>query len=259
MAKGDKAKVQNSIDSQYGRAQNELENYRQNELLQNQADQNRYSRVADWTERQLPEQMGQWQNFATTGGFSPEDIANIRARSVSPIRAMYSNALANLTRQKALTGGYSPNAPAAYAQMMRQQSANAADASTNAEAMIAELLQRGKLSGLQGMNQLYGETPGAMATAGNIRNVTNQQLLGYQGLQNDIAKNRVGAQLGASQVPGNFQQALGNIGGTMKLIGAGAGMLSGIPGAGAIAPSGGSMPSMGYPQDIYEGMSSHGG
>jgi len=232
MAKGDKKKVQNAIDYQGGIAQNNLENFRQNELLQNQADQNRYTRMADWTEQQLPQQMGMWTDFARTGGFSAEDLANIRARSVSPIRAMYSNALGNLQRQKALTGGYMPNFAPAYAKMMREQSANAADAATNAEAMIAELVQRGKLSGLSGMNQLFGTTPGAVSTFGNIRNATNAGLRQYQEMQNQLALGRMQAQRAAADVPGNFAQAMGNIGSVMGLAGAVMNPISAIFGGG---------------------------
>lgn len=223
MAKGDKKRSLNEMTYRTNLAQNNLENYRQNELLQNQADQNRYSRVADWTERQLPEQMGMWTNFAKTGGFSPEDLANIRARSISPIRSIYSNALANMQRQKALTGGYMPNAAAATAKMAREQSAGAADASTNAEAMIAELLQKGKLAGLSGMNQLYGEQPGAAGTFANVRNATNAGLRDYQRMQNDLSLGRMNAQnYNAANVLGSGQQAIGNAGQIMDMIGKGA-------------------------------------
>src|SRR5262245_54171702 len=35
---------------------------------------------------------GGYQEFSQTGGYSPTDIANMRARGVSPIRASYANA-----------------------------------------------------------------------------------------------------------------------------------------------------------------------
>ena len=55
-----------------------------------------------------PKSFAGFQQFAQTGGFSPEDLANIRARAVSPVRAVYANAQQNVNRQRALQGGYSP-------------------------------------------------------------------------------------------------------------------------------------------------------
>lgn len=92
-----------------------------------------------------------YRDFATTGGFSPDDLANIRARSTSPIRAVYANAQREVNRNKALQGGYSPNFNAAMAKMAREQSYTQADAAVNREADLAELIRSGKLAGLEGM------------------------------------------------------------------------------------------------------------
>lgn len=92
-----------------------------------------------------------YRNFAETGGFSPDDLANIRARSVSPIRAVYANAKRDVERQKSLQGGYSPNYNATMAKLAREQSYTQADAAVNREADLAELIRSGKLAGLEGM------------------------------------------------------------------------------------------------------------
>lgn len=92
-----------------------------------------------------------FQDFAKTGGFSADDLANIRARAVSPVRATYANAQQNVNRQRSLQGGYSPGFGVLQARMAREQGQATSDAATNAEAGIAEMVQRGKLSGLQGM------------------------------------------------------------------------------------------------------------
>ncbi len=226
MAKGDRDRVQKAQG--YGNvAQNYLQDYRQNELHQNQNLQNRYTTSADLTESQYRPMMEQWQNFARTGGFSPEDLANIRARSISPIRSIYSNAQGNLQRQKALTGGYMPNYGAASAKMSREMSNAAADASTNAEAMIAEILQRGRLAGMQGGNQLYGTTPGQTAMYGQQVSQSNQRLLNFQQLQNQLAMDRIRNEIAGTSVPGNFQQGLGNAASIFGLGGSIANMFRG--------------------------------
>lgn len=97
------------------------------------------------------EVMSGYRQFAETGGFSPEDLANIRARSVSPIRAVYQNALQNVNRQRALQGGYSPNYGALTARLAREQSMGQSEAAINREANLAEMVQRGRLAGLGGM------------------------------------------------------------------------------------------------------------
>ena len=201
--------------------------------------QNRYTRAANLSEQQYPELMNQWQGFAKTGGFSPEDLANIRARSISPIRSIYSNAQAGLQRQKALTGGYMPNFGAASAKMSREMSSAGADAATNAEAMIAELLQRGKLAGMQGGNQLYGTTPGQTSMYGQQVGSSNQRLEGYQSLQNQLAMERVRNEIAGTQVPGNFSQAMGNIGSVFGLAGQIANPISSIFGGGSSSMYGG--------------------
>jgi hypothetical protein len=92
-----------------------------------------------------------FQDFSKTGGFSAADLANIRARAVSPVRAVYARAQEGVNRQRALQGGYSPGFGVLQARMARQQGQGISDAATNAEAAIAEMVQQGKLAGLQGM------------------------------------------------------------------------------------------------------------
>jgi hypothetical protein len=92
-----------------------------------------------------------YREFAKTGGFSPMDLANIRARAVSPVRAVYANAMQNVNRQRALQGGYSPGFGTLQARMAREQGQSTADAATNVEAGISEQVQRGRLAGLAGM------------------------------------------------------------------------------------------------------------
>lgn len=87
------------------------------------------------------------REFVDTGGYSGDDVANLRARAISPIRSIYDSANRNLLRQKNLSGGYSPNMNAAQAKMARESSNLIAGKTTDANAAIAEMVQRGKLSG----------------------------------------------------------------------------------------------------------------
>lgn len=102
-----------------------------------------------------------YTDFSKTGGFSPEDIANMRARGVSPIRAAYANAEREVGRQRSLQGGYSPNAIASQVKMAREQGQSAADATQNVEAGLAQMRQQGRLAGLGGMSNIEGQRLGA--------------------------------------------------------------------------------------------------
>jgi hypothetical protein len=114
-----------------------------------------------------PISFGGFQDFAKTGGFSAGDLANIRARAVSPVRAAYARAQEGVNRQRALQGGYSPGFGVLQARMARQQGQSASDAATNAEASIAEMVQQGKLAGLQGMAGTEARTSGSDTTGGS--------------------------------------------------------------------------------------------
>lgn len=100
---------------------------------------------------------GGYQEFSQTGGYSPADIANMRARGVSPIRAAYANAERNIGQQRSLQGGYSPNAIATQAKMAREQGQSMADAVQNVEADLAEKRNAGRLAGLGGMSGIEGQ------------------------------------------------------------------------------------------------------
>jgi hypothetical protein len=107
-----------------------------------------------------PQSFAGFQNFAQTGGFSPTDLANIRARAVSPVRAVYQNAQQNVNRQRALQGGYSPGFGVLQDRMARGQSQGISDQSIAAEGEIGQMVQQGKLAGLQGMAGTEGTTSG---------------------------------------------------------------------------------------------------
>lgn len=107
----------------------------------------------------------QLRNLVETGGLSEAERGDLRARGVSPIRAVYANMEREMGRNRSLSGGYSPSFNAAAARMAREGSESIAGAVTNVNAKIAEMVQQGKLtaapqfanlanSKTQGMNQV---------------------------------------------------------------------------------------------------------
>lgn len=86
------------------------------------------------------------RELAETGGYSESDKSNIRARGVSPIRSVYSNAMQDLDRTRALQGGYSPNHTAATAKLTRELADRIAGQTTNVNADLAEKVAQGKMA-----------------------------------------------------------------------------------------------------------------
>lgn len=256
MAKGDHARVGAAVTEQSQNAQRGLDatRARNTQLYNNLAANNDYANQNDMADHNsimnnyreflngssnygAQQGLDTFSNFAQTGGFSPQDIQNIRARAVAPIRGVYSNAQADVDRQRRLQHGFSPNYTAATAKMGRDQAYSTADASTNAEAMIAQLLQQGKLAGanglgnlsmglrgqdenaISGMNTAYGTAPGMSNMFGNQVLTAGRSDLEGQQLQQAIMEAIIRGRLGESGVAGSYQSALGNIGSTVGLIG----------------------------------------
>lgn len=126
-----------------------------------------------------------YKEFGDTGGYSRSDIANLRSRGASPIRAAYANAERELGRQRSLQGGYSPNAAAVLAKMAREQSQGMSDAMQNVEAGIVNSRNQNRLAGFSGM-------------AGIDQNRIGNQLQGMQGMSN-IENQRLNAELEAGR------------------------------------------------------------
>lgn len=206
--------------------------------------------------------LGAASNMAQTGGLSEGDKANLRARAISPIRAIYENSLRNVDRQRSLQGGYSPGYTTAMGRFNREMGQGTSDATTNAEAAIAELVQKGKLgglgawgSGLSGMTSgelgamggagntlgnmagLYGTQPGMAKLFGDQALQSSAQQLQAAGLQNNLGLGLIGAQQNMAQVPGNFQSTMGNVNSVLGAVGQIGGMAAGFPSMGKFLPS----------------------
>lgn len=100
---------------------------------------------------ELNNTMQGYGEMAKTGGYSDQAQADIRSRGISPIRSVYANAMSDIDRQRSLQGGYAPNAIAATEKMTRTLPGQLADATTNVNAQLAQMVQQGKLAGLGGM------------------------------------------------------------------------------------------------------------
>lgn len=143
---------------------------------------------------------GGYEEFSRTGGYSRDDITNMRSRGVSPIRAAYANAQREVGRQRSLQGGYSPNAVAAQVKMAREQGQAAADATQNVEAGLAEARNRGRLSGLGGMSGIETSRLGADLDVAKFN--ANAQMAAdaaNAATANSLAAEGRGARLGALQ------------------------------------------------------------
>lgn len=144
-----------SINDQSG-DYNELMNYFRNYMNTPSATYDPYS--AESAKYQRSDELGKAfagaEEWSRTGGYSDADTAAIRARGVSPIRSVYANAQRNLERQKALSGGYSPNFAAATGKFAREMSDQLSNATTNVNAELAQMIARGKESGLGRLSEL---------------------------------------------------------------------------------------------------------
>lgn len=193
--------------------------------------------------------LGSASNMANTGGLSEGDKANLRSRAISPIRAVYANSLRNVDRQRSLQGGYSPGYTTAMGRFNREMGQGVSDATTNAEAAIAEMVQKGKLGGLSawgsglsgmtsglggllggmgntvgGMAGLYSATPGMATTFGNQALAANAQNLDASKIQAQLGLGLINQQTEAGKLPGKFQSAMGNVGSALQVGGSIAGM-----------------------------------
>ena len=94
---------------------------------------------------EMQEAFRKLKELSENGGLNEQEAGDLRARGISPIRAVYGNMQRGMDRQRALSGGYSPNYNAAAGRMAREQSESIAGATTNVNAEIAKMRQEGKL------------------------------------------------------------------------------------------------------------------
>jgi hypothetical protein len=114
-------------------------------------------------------------DLATTGGYTPQGIQDIRARDTSPIRSIYANAQQNVERAKALGGGYSPNFNATQARAARDEASQISDTLVNANAGIAQNVAANRLSAAPAYASASATANAAKTAADtNNTNIINQ-------------------------------------------------------------------------------------
>ncbi len=109
------------------------------------------------------------KDLSITGGYSPQGIADLRARGIAPTRSIYANAQQNMERQKALAGGYSPNFNAAQAQLARDESDKIAGINTDVNAGIAQNVATNRIAAATPYASA-SSTANAAQTASDARN-----------------------------------------------------------------------------------------
>lgn len=118
---------------------------------------------------------GQLSGLSQNGGYSAGDIADLRARGIDPVRAVYAQAQQNIDRQRALQGGYSPNYTAASAKLARDMAQQVSDAEQNVNAGIADKIASNKLSATNSLANLAAQESEAENAAGERNtDITNQ-------------------------------------------------------------------------------------
>lgn len=164
--------------------------------------------------------MSNLNNLATTGGYSDQNINDIRARGIAPIRAIYSQAQEGLNRQKSIQGGYSPNFNAASAKMAREQSNLISDKSTDINSGIVEAVNRNRLTASSPYASLAsGEAGRQLDTSQFNANLFNQdksrQLAATEGMKGIYGTNPAltsvfGNQVASAAGLGQNQQEINN-------------------------------------------------
>jgi hypothetical protein len=157
---------------------------------------------------------GGYEDFSQTGGFDEAGKANIRARAIAPTRAIYERGGENLSRQRALQGGYSPGYASAMSRNNRQMNEAISDANIAAESDLARMIQSGRLAGLGGMSNIEGQRLGAQfqkniynadadkwATEGNAGENRYGSEYAYRNSRDDVG-DRLGALQGMTSLYG---------------------------------------------------------
>ena len=151
-------------------------------------------------------------SLASNGGYSAQDIADLRARAIAPIRSTYANAQNDIARQKVLQGGYSPNFTAATTKMANEMSSQMADAATNANAAIAQN---------EAQNRIAAASPLASITEAE-QGAHNQFDLSTAAMANQYGLAGLNAQIQQMEFP--IQAKLNDLGGMSSLFQATPGM-----------------------------------
>lgn len=155
---------------------------------------------------------GYFDELIKSGGYSDEDIANIRARTARQTPALYEGLRSDLERGHAAQGGYGPGYDAQLAKLTRDSARASQDAILGSEIGLAESIRGGKLAGASGMsdaeralqalisqNTLGGYTSAAGIEGNLMDSIRSGQMFGVSGL-GDLDKTNLARRLSAAGI-----------------------------------------------------------
>jgi hypothetical protein len=96
------------------------------------------------------------QNQMITGGYTPQDAANIRGRTGAANTAVFGRVKERLANAGRTSGGYAPGMGAVSAKLTRQAAQEASNNARENEIAIAEGVRSGKVSGAAALQSLAG-------------------------------------------------------------------------------------------------------
>lgn len=138
-----------------------------------------------------------YKNFIDTGGFSPEDVAAMRAQGVAPTRQIYQNMLDNMTTAQNRAGSNTSGGNVAALRGASDAADKIGAVNTTTEANLAQLKQQGKEFGTTGLTQAsLGQAQARTAVAQLDAQLKEAGLGGMT----DIEKTRLQAQLTNAQL-----------------------------------------------------------
>lgn len=141
--------------------------------------------------------IGQYQNFANTGGFSQADKDAMMAQAIAPSRQIYQNAQDQARLDASRMGVNSGGNGAALNALARNQNQSISDANVNALAQQAQLVQQGKEFGTSGLSQA---SLAGMDARTQVEQLNAQMKEAGLGGMTDIEKARLTAQLQNQQI-----------------------------------------------------------
>lgn len=142
-----------------------------------------------------------YEEFAKTGGVSPEQEALARRQTSYGIGSLYGAMQRNLGRRARVQGGYAPGLAAGQAQLGRQGAEEIAKGLTGTNLGLLEMQRQGRLAGIGGLSGLYGTSAGLQ-----------QGLLGQQSSNAFRLKSGLGRVAGAFGDIGDIAGTIGGIG-----------------------------------------------
>jgi len=122
-----------------------------------------------------------YEEFAKTGGISPEEKEMTRRRTASGISSMFGRLKSALQRRGRVQGGYAPGMGAQEAKLGRQAAAAQGEALTGTDLALLQEQRAGRLAGLGGTAGLMQGYQGEQAPLFGVRTELEKKRRGVLG------------------------------------------------------------------------------